>query len=302
MVKVSVIISKEDNLINQRFEDIEIIDNLDDAKGDYVYFKHPDDKFDVDLLIKSFDECVEKDLDFMVLDTYGIEPDKDIYKIEDLYGYIFKTDWKLSSKLIRKSIISNNFNRDDLDLLNIDILLSSSKFSFTEYLTYTPREYKGNIEDTIDTLNKVVQKFMDYSVFRFYKIGLYNYKLEALLKAFENTSEDLKFEAYESLRQDFTKMVYHSKFADFSMLTTILNKLFYDNVVFSKSYENFCEQMDYYYIKADIFQIKDELEGIRAENRKIRQETRKLNKMNNDIINSKSWSLTKPLRDAKRLM
>jgi len=302
MVKVSVIVSKEDNIIDQKFDDIEIIDQLDDAKGDYVYFKNPQDNFDSDLLIESFKKSVENDLDFMVLNTYGIEPDRDIYKLDDLSNDIFKTDLKLSSKLIKRSLISKDFNHDDLKLFNFDVLLSGSKFSFTDYLSYTPREMNETVDDTIDEWNSIVKKFMDYGVFKNFKQGLYNHKLEVLLKSYENTPDDLKLEAYESLKDDFKKMVYHRRFADFSIFTTVLNKLFYDNAVFSKNFEEYCELMQYYYIKVDVFQIKGELEGIEQENKRIRWETRKLNKINKDIINSKSWSLTKPLRDAKRLM
>ena len=58
MVKVSVIVSKDDEIINESVKDIEIVDDLDNAQSDYVYFKNIHDKLDSNLLLEVYEKCI----------------------------------------------------------------------------------------------------------------------------------------------------------------------------------------------------------------------------------------------------
>lgn len=299
MVKVSVIASKKDNISNS---DIEIVETIVSSAADYVYFKNDNDDLYPDLLIEAYNRAVDKDLDYVVLNRKGVKA-KEIgtYELDDFESDIFKTDFKITSKLIRKSIIKDDFD-ENINLLNIDVILSAGKFSFLDEDPVIEVDHMDNVDDAIRTINNITLKLMDYKKYNGLKDGLYNYKLERLLHFYEKTPEDEKEDIYWKLKEDFTKIIYHPHYVDFTVGITILNKMFFDYIVYSEDFKEFKESIPYYYIKSDVFKLKDEIIEIKNENRKIKQETSRLNKMNKDIMNSRSWSMTKPLRDIKKSM
>lgn len=304
MVKVSVIVSGEDNVSNQTFTDYEVVDEFENAVGDYVYFKNEGDKLDSDLLEIAYNACVEKDYDFVVFNAKNREfeeIDEGIYSAGKLGEKLFTTDLFLSSKLIKRSFISKDFDLDDLELLNWDLILNSNRFTFLNQSLYVSAKKETDIEKAIDRYNRIAQKCIDKSLFSSeLRHPFYNYKIEAIIDIYENS--DNGEEIYELLKQDFTQMVYHTRFADFSANTTVLNYFFFDNVVYTHDFDEFSELMEEYYIKVEIKKLRKDIDDIRDETRQIRNETRRLNKMNKEILDSNSWKFTKPIRDIKRAM
>lgn len=301
MVKVSVIVSKEDKTSSPS-GDIEIVDNIESSKADYVYFKNVNDNLYPEVLIEAYEKASEDGLDYVVLNSLGVDEEEiGIYKLDDFESDIFRTDFKITSKLIKKSIIKDSFDERP-ELLNFDVILSSDKFSFLQKEQIISDDHLDDIDDAIKTINNIVPKLRNYRMYGGLKGGLYNYKLERLLHVYEDTPEEEREDVYLKLKEDFTKIIYHPHFTDFNVEITILNKMFFDYIAYSEDFDEFTESLPYYYIKEDVFKLKDEIVEIEEENRQIRQETARLNKMNKDILNSKSWSMTKPLRDIKRAM
>lgn len=304
MVKVSVIVSDNDNVSNQTFTDYEVVDKFESAVGDYVYFKNHGDVLDPDLLEIAYNACKEKDYDFVVFNAKNHnfkEIDEGIYSAGQLGEKLFTSDLFLSSKLIKRSFISNEFDLDDLDLLNWDLILNSNRFTFINKSLYVSNKKETDVSKAIDRYNRIAQKCIDKSLFvSDLRHPFYNYKIEALIDIYENS--DNRQEIYELLKEDFTNMVYHPKYADFSANTTVLNKFFFDNIVYTHDFDEFSELMEKYYIKLEIKGLRKDIEDIRNETRNIRNETRRLNKMNKEILDSNSWKFTKPIRDIKRAM
>lgn len=303
MVKVSVIVSKDDEVIGESVKDIEIVDDLDNAQSDYVYFKNIHDKLDSHLLLEAYDKCIEDDLDYVVFNNTGFDDEEEIgiYSFNGFDRDFFKTDLKLASKLIKKSIISNEqYSSQHRELFNCDVVFASDRFSFLRKPQNDFTYDIDNVDSAIDVINNLILKIRSYRRFGEFKQSLYNFKMECFLKIYEKAPDSEKEEIYLKFRDDLTEMVYSKNFVDFSALTTVTNKIFFDNVVYSKDYEEFQELMPNYYIKVEVTKIKGEIKEIEKENAKIRKETQKLNKMNRDILNSRSWSITKPLRDIKR--
>jgi len=303
MAKVSVIVSKDDEVISESVKDIEIVDDLDKAQSDYVYFKNIHDNLDSHLLLEAYDKCIEDDLDYVVFNNTGFDDDEEI-GIYSFNGYdrnFFKTDLKLTSKLIKKSIIDKEkYGSQNMELFNCDVVFASKRFSFLKKPQNDFSYYIDDVDSAIDVLNKMILKIRSYKRFGEFKQAIYNFKMEIFLKIYEKAHDDEKEEIYLKFKEDLTEMVYSKSFVDFSVLTTLTNKIFFDNVVYSKDYEEFLELMPNYYFKVEVTKLKGEIKEIEKENAKIRKETQKLNKMNRDILNSRSWSITKPLRDIKR--
>ncbi len=301
MVKVSVIVSKEDKTASPS-GDIEIVDSLESSKADYVYFKNIGDKLYPEVLLEAQKKAVEDELDYVVLNRLGVTSEEiDTYTLDDFESEIFKTDFKITSKLIKKSIIKDDFDENP-NLFNFDVILSANKFSFLDKDQLIEDDHMDDIDEAISTINHIVPKLMNYKMYNGLKGGLYNYKLERLLHMYESVPQEQKEVTYTKLKEDFTKIIYHPHYVDFTVEITILNKMFFDYITYSEDFAEFSDSLPYYYIKEDVFKLKDEIVEIEKENRQIRQETYRLNKMNKDIMNSRSWSLTKPLRDIKRAM
>jgi hypothetical protein len=135
MVKVSVIVSKEDKTSSPS-GDIEIVDNIESSKADYVYFKNVNDNLYPEVLIEAYEKASEDGLDYVVLNSLGVDDEEiGIYKLDDFESDIFRTDFKITSKLIKKSIIKDSFDERP-ELLNFDVILSSDKFSFLQRTDY----------------------------------------------------------------------------------------------------------------------------------------------------------------------
>lgn len=303
MVKVSVIVLKDDEVINESVKDIEIVDDLHNAHSDYVYFKNIHDKLDPQLLLEAYEKCVEDDLDYVVFNNTGFDEEEEIgvYSFDGFDRDFFKTDLKLTSKLIKKSIIdTEQYDSQHRELFNCDVVIASKRFSF---LKKPQNDFTYHIEDVdsaIDIINELFSKLRFYKMFNQFKPAMYNFKMETFIRIYERTPEDEKEEIYWKLKDDLTEIIYSPRYVDFSEFTDLTNKIFFDNVVYSNDYEEFLELMPNYYFKMEVVKLKGDIKELEKENARIRKETRKLNKMNRDIMNSRSWSITKPLRDIKR--
>ena len=303
MVKISVIVSKDDEIINESVKDIEIVDDLDNAQSDYVYFKNIHDKLDSNLLLEAYEKCIEDDLDYVVFNNTGFDETEEIgvYSFDEFDRDFFTTDLKLTSKLIKKSIIDRKqYSSQHRELFNCDIIISSKRFSFLKKPQNDFTYYIEDVDSAIDVINELFSKLRFYKMFNKFKPAMYNFKMDTFLKIYENAREDEKEDIYLKLKDDLTELIYSPRYVDFCEFSTLTNKIFFDNVVYSADYEEFLELMPNYYIKVEVTKLKGEIKEIEKENAKIRKETQKLNKMNRDIMNSRSWSITKPLRDIKR--
>ena len=273
MVKVSVIASPRDNFEIDS-ESIEIVSSFDDASGDYVYFKNTKDNVDLES-VQSF--CMEA----CDLEIFNSKEDMDetVEKFKDSFdGFwqdILNDDFAFAVNLFGK--------------LDWDILVRKDKL-----IRKSPDEM--SISQAIDTYNRIFQKFIDNDMMGQYKPHIYDVKVEELLRRYENEPGE---DSYDLLKADFIQMVYNWRFTEFSVNTTVLNKLFFDNVAYTKTYDDFVELMEDYYIRVDMFYLNEDIRKLRRENKRIKQKTARLSKMNSDIINSRSWKLTKPLRAMK---
>ena len=282
MVKVSVIVSGEDNLLNQTLEDIEIVNDFKNATGDYVYFKNNEDVLDDNLLEIAYNECSSKKLDFVVFNSNSDFKlvDSGIFEIRDVIDYIFKTDLKLSSKLINRKYLEN-FNVTDLFTLNWDVLINAEKFSFLNQSLYTSNIPEMNdVSQVIDYINKITQIFIDADLFDYrFKRALYNFKIESLSKIYMDSSENLKEENYEILRKDFEKIIANDKFIDLLMNSSETNFFFFSIVVYSKDFNDFENLMEEFYIKLDIDNANEDIEIIKEDNQEIKNKTKEIKKV-----------------------
>lgn len=296
MAKVSVIMSDEDNT---KDESLEFVSCLSDSTCDYVYFKRPGENIYSNILLEAYEMCIENDLDYVVLNSMGVEFEEGkTYTVKKFKDEIFSTDTRLSSKLIKKSLIKDEFGSEFDELFGWDIILSADKFAFLNH-ECEDFIYNEDIDESILFFNKLYLKIKDYNLMGKLREGLFNTKLEYLRERYEDAPVESKEEVYDKLNEDFSKMIYHSRYAFFTIHTSVINKIFFDMVVYSRDFDAFSKEFAEYDNKVDLFYVKEDIKEIKRENKRIKKETNELNKINKCIMNSKSWSLTKPLRNIR---
>ena len=269
MVNVSVIVSKKNN----RFlEDFDIAENVFDASGEYIYFKNTNLKFDRDALEFDGDLCI-----FNPKEDFEKRAKHFALAFDDFFEGIFRMDFDFCLNLIQK--------------LKWDVMIKKEKL----ISLYEPKEY-GHISEAIDNFNKIFKEFIDNKFIMQYQEWLYNVKLEELIKVYAKSPTQ---EAYDLLKEDFTQMVVHWRFAEFSADTTLLNKMFFDGVVYTKSFEELNEIIPDYYMGIEMNDLNDDIDFIRYQNNRLRKEIKRLSKINSDVLNSKSWRYTEPIRTVK---
>lgn len=268
MADVSVIVSKRDT---QSLEGFDVAHNFSDASGEYLYFKNTKGKLNV--------ESIEIEGDLMVFNPKKRYEDASQSFLAHFDGFVmdlFRDDFDFAFNMMQK--------------LNWDVLIRKDR------LDGVFKSEKMTLKEAIDKYNMMFKKVIDANMMGMYKEYIYDIKVDGLLEIYESNPCE---EAYDLLKEDFTQMVYSWRFTEFSVNTTTLNKLFFDDIVFTKTYDDFTELMEDYYIRVDMFYLNEDIRELRRQNKKIKQQTERLSKMNRDIINSRSWRMTKPLRSIK---
>lgn len=319
MVKVSAVLTIKDNgylkesldsIKKQKIDDIEIIcigdgeisdvkqandmaEALDMIQGEYVYFSATGDILRDD----TFKNCIrlmeEKNLDFVQYDADD-DFDDEVYRFNTLRGKTFKMDMSLATKFFRTSFIKkiDGTPKDDY-VFFWKAIFKAKSFAFyrTSIERKTPLSYEEQLE-LIETTNKVYTLFSDNNYFIDYKFIYFDWRIETLYKAYTEVDEDRKEDYYNALKDDFSRMLYHRRFALFSYDVKPINKLFFNDIVFSKDFDDFNYLLVQYELELENEEIKKEIEIIKKNINILKDE-------NNKILNSTSWKITKPLRSLK---
>lgn len=323
MVSVSVImVVSEDNYrkslesaLNQSLSDIEIIciddnnlvdiddanvnvikpgDSIDEVNGQYVYFLNPGDILKQDTLKKAFSQAKSEGLDFIQItdeDTFVGET----YQFLLLRGKTFQMDMTRYTKLIKTDLLRKIRDVNDNDYLFFwECVFNARKFAFInldQEFNDIELDYEGKV-NLIQVSNEVFTKFTDYDYIGKFKFILFDWRIELLYNAYAGLGDDEKEQYYNLLKEDFTQMIYHWRFADFAEYAQPINMLFFNDIVYSKDFEEFKKLMVQYDLELDS-------ERIKKENEIIKKNIAIFERENSLITNSTSWKVTKPLRGLK---
>ncbi len=271
-------------------EDVNVVDELNpnDLNGKYTYFLYSGDVMGNDAFQKCFDLCEEKSLDFVQFDPEG-ESDEEVYNFNEFKARTFKLDMKRNTRFIRTSFIKALKEINEIDYLFFwDCIFNARKFSLID-IDFTPKEMPIDYISQIDDSNKVFTKFEEYGRMGKNKYILFDWRIGLLYDTYLQVSDDLKESCYEAYKKDFTQMIYHWRFTDFSVFCEPISKLFFNDIVYSNDFEEFKKLMVQYEIELDTLEVEKQQEIIKK-NIKILENENKL------ILNSTSWKLTEPLR------
>ncbi len=147
-----------------------------------------------------------------------------------------------------------------------------------------------NFDNTIKTTNLLIKESIENNTYEKKKSKLFNLKINSIFSRFEYSK--LKLDNYNSIKKDFMK-VYNSEYCDdicshlnlrnINKLKLINESLTYDEFILS--FEN--------------FKLKESNEKISENNKKLKKDINENEKTIKKIFFSKSWKITKPLRNIK---
>lgn len=297
---------------------------LDEASGDYIYFFDPDDILEKNTFELAYDSASENDSDMVVFkanvfDKNGISNrnvffyyNKTIKKekfghleFSDIKEYVLKGGYAPWSKLYKKEFLDSyddfRFNLglafDDVPF-HVKSMIRAKRISFVNKILYHYRVDNENsvnstssngfdifkIVDLVEDILKTENRFDEL------KSEFYNFKVVHILLYIISTDSE---EYYNMARERF-KNIDRTYLENNNSLSSR-----YDLVLKHEDYNEFKVEFQKFMLNYEIAKLKRQSRKLKAENKKLKKENSKLKKENDEILSSRSWKITKPLRNLK---
>lgn len=293
---------------------------LSEANGEYVYFFDPDDKLEENALELAYESAVNNDSDLVIFKANSFDKNgminKTIFfnytdiKKED-YGnvpseiikpYALKRGYAPWSKLYKKEFLDayDDF-KFDLGLAFDDVpfhvksILRSKNVSYINKVLYHYRVDNANSVNSTSSNGYDIFKIMDIvedilkqeNYFDDLKKDFYKFKVSHILIYIISTGSE---EYFKMTKDEFSRIN-----GDYLGKNTFIRRRF-ELVLESETLEEFKPKYEILLLDNEVKKYEKKIKKLQKDNSKLKKENKKLKKENNDILNSRSWKITKPLR------
>ena len=304
------------------------------AKGDYIYFIDSDDYISTYCLEKLYNNALSNDSD-LVINKIGrftnegeinyshpgfdlnqifdnVDFNKFIFNYKDIKPYVLNKSFSAWSKLYKKSFLDEysdftfpvSIAYEDV-LFHVKSLIRSSKISFLPEFVYYYRlsnknsitHIESNALDIFEVINSVEEFLSNNKIIDEFKNEFITFKITQITQyiIFSNSEEFFKL-AKEELNKTFL-----NKEIIINSISIQKHKL----IIESESLKEFNEK---YQLQNEINKLKNDNKELNEKNKKLNEKNKKLNEKNkklkrkqDEILNSNSWKITKPLRKIRNL-
>ena len=271
--------------------------NLKEAESAYIYFFNICDTIDKNALKKAYRTIEQNNADMLVFksdsfnkngianksyynyDKYLDDKSYDNFTYKDIGSGIFCEGYFKESKLYKKELIET-FNDT---LLHLRTFQKADKISFINEVLYHKNIETANQVD-LETFN-----IMDNEILAREYEKEYN-----LFKVFEVLKNCNDKNYAKSL--DTVKNIDRNYLADDEYLLSC-----YDLLLSSNSFEEFKQGFNHLTFENEVNIYKKMIHDLRIENSKMKDNKKRLEKINEEILSSTSWKVTKPLRKLKHM-
>ena len=305
------------------------------AKGEYISFIDSDDYIELNTFEKLYDKATRDDLDILMFKSFVYDEQKqkinefDAYHDLEVFDKFIKNifchlDTKEFTHRISVTSWSKIYKTDFLKSNEINfpekLLFEDNAFFYETYLKaktvsiYPERlyYYRINRENSITKtsgykFSDIIKNFClirntlkEMNYLNIYKKTVYNKFINVILWRYSLISEEYKEEFFNKMKEDILKFLIFKEVEedDYKLYFNDLNnnlKYKVINILISNNYKEFDS-------KTYDEKVKKENKKLKKENKKLKKENKKLKKKQKEILNSKSWKITKPLRTMKKLM
>lgn len=293
---------------------------IEEASGEYIYFFDPDDILERNTFELAYESASKNNSDMVVFkanvfDKNGIsnrqiffyynktiKKDKfDNLTRDDVKEYVLKGGYAPWSKLYKREFLDRYDDfRFDLGIAFDDVpfhvksMIRARKISFVNKILYHYRV------DNVNSVNSTASNGFD--IFKIIDI------VEDILRG-EDYFDELKQEFYSFQAVHIllyiisTGSVEYYKMARERFETIdrryIENKYLRDRfemVLEYEDYEEFRVEYEKYMLNHEIKKLERKCNRLKTQNKKLRKENKRLERENEEILSSRSWKITEPLR------
>lgn len=297
------------------------------AKGEYLYLMDSDDIVDVHALEETVKIADERNVDFVIFQAINYYMDTDEYKEQENYNmneladfvgdsifnwkdirnYIFSISVTPGSKIYRRDFIEKSdceFPEGlvfDDNVFFWEVLFSAERITFYRKHLFTRRWHSAsstisgnrNFLDSIEIYKLIWQTFQRFGTFEEYKEILYNKKISTGFLRLRNIENKFRKEYFAKFKESLLE-IQEEGFDDFYENLKPRSKVIYDAVMNSD-----IPQEAIFIVK--IYDINCNIKKLDNKNEKLKKSINRYQELNNEILNSRSWKITKPLRNIKNI-
>ena len=298
------------------------------VSGDYVYFFDADDYLVEDGLEKLYNNAINNDSDIVIFkfDQYkedsfykhlGLDIEKQFPQTDftdftfTCYDYrkrAFRGPFAPWFKFYKKEFLDKydyfefppNLNHNDVPF-HVKTILKASRISFVpEYLYHYRIDNPNSISNTrlkrfkdIFSIIQIVEDFLkDENLYDEFKKEFEYFKINRIVDEMKGRPDEYFAMAKDELSKIDLDNDLLSKNVSFKS-KTVLN---------SNSIEEYNNKVEINRLEKENERLSKNIKKLKEQNKELKTKNNKIKKQNKEIINSKSWKLTKTFRDAKKVL
>jgi glycosyltransferase involved in cell wall biosynthesis len=293
------------------------------ACGKYVYFCDSDDCLEETALNTMYEISEEKNLDLLIFKLirddertgeidynysdmpFLLDIGKDTFTYLDFKDDLFKVDVTVYTKFFKKELIIDKKFPEGLifedNAFYADYILDAERIHFHDECLYTKRIREGSIitkasknHTDIIKINQIIsQKFKNKGLYAEFKEELFMRKVDSIYYRFTLIQPRYRQYYYDIMKEDFLnqKQEYETE------MNLKQISFYYKNIFESVIQSTTPEEID---LNLKLNRLRYKMKKIKKENRKLKNKNSKLKDLNKEILSSRSWRITAPLRKLKR--
>lgn len=300
------------------------------AKGEYISFIDADDWVEEEMLEYSYRESKVKNLDLLIflaknydditsefyeIDYYNFKCLNDSFKnrlfyFDEVKDSIFCFAVSPWLKLYKKELLDKSNAKFPEERVMHDnpffynIFLNAERMELIEKYFYYRRRHKSSLvnmrghrcQDIIPIADHIINSFKDNNAFDYYKRKLLNRKIFLIRSEYKKMSDEFQENFFKYITKEFNS-IYNDNDLKYEYFINLnqRNLSFYCNTLKSESYLDFNRLNDFSEAMITVTTLEKRIKKLKKKNELLKNE-------NNDIISSKSWKITKPIRKITGLL
>lgn len=313
--RIKIVSQKNSGLSASRNRGIEL------SNGEYIYFIDSDDYIELNTLKELYDISIENSCDLVIFklinfydDTYEkftspyyemnfLKPFRNkLFNYKDVGDKFCDVAVSAPGKFFKRELISDLRFPEGLifedNLFFAKTIIKTENIYFYDKHLYNRRIRKNSITqkfdikyaDVIIILNEIIELAKRNDLYGLYGRKLLEKKMGRVFVRFSEVSDEYKEEFFNLIKKDFEshKVEYENDSIFCNDLDNRSRHIFY-SALDSNSYKEF-------FYKIKLFDSKNKLNRLEKDNKHLKNKISDLNKSNNQILSSRSWKMTKPLR------
>lgn len=267
---------------------------------------------------------------------------KKVFSYHDLGADALKLSVALHGKLFKRDLIHSirfpeGYIFED-NLFFAEAMLKAKKVSFYDEYFYFRRVRKNSVMttrnikymDCIFIANKIIELFKRENVYQYFKKSIIERKIRDIYTRFSQVDEEFKEEFFQKIKMDFTKFSEEYEDDVFKYEFDDALKYKFRAVLKCQNYREYILSVEKFELNSKLIQLEDKLNKIEKSHKKLKENyshlenkysdlevkfkdsTKEYNilekryeksvKLYNEIINSRSWKVTEPLRKLKNFL